>query len=167
MEYVKFLDSIIKDDRRLFNYASLKISNKEYFTIDDLKRFYNEVISKGLHVHEDEHVKPKVSLRTAIIVVLEEHMRAKKIDRVDCDTESIFKEIAVRFKTSQRDKRRYDPIYKAHPENPCLYYEEKPRSKGWYRNSLEMIMANAEWMIEVESAKKSLKEVYNEVKSCS
>lgn len=162
MEYVKFLESILKEDERLFKYSSHKISNKDYFTIDDLKKYYKEVISKGIHEYE----KPKVSLRTAIIVVLEEQMHLKKINRYECDAEKIYNQITVRFKPSQRDKRRYDPIYTAHPENPCLYYEEKPRSKGWYRNSLEMIMANIGWITQVKYVKESLQEVYNEVKAC-
>lgn len=150
------------EERQIFEQVVCKLSNMDTFTDEDVKRVVEQAHKAKLISKERG-----VSLRMGLIIILEEQLQVNDFPREYYQLEKISKKARIRFVIKQKNKGRFSSLSDAHPENPCATYEDNARKMGQYRIILQRILNNASWLIEIDKAESSLKDILNEVKLCS
>lgn len=124
---------------------SVVFNNREYVDLEDIKKIFPEILKYVSK--EDTKENTPISARKAVMITMEKRIELDNMPRYKLKRDSIIKQARVDFNLKNREYNRFPTLDDAHPENPCLKYEDNGRKKGSYKRSVNFICANESWLL--------------------
>lgn len=143
---------------------SIVLNNKRYIELEYIKSLFPE-IEKHLSKSEISKNTP-LSARKAVMITMEKRIELGNVPRYKLVRENIIKQSKVDFNVRNRNYERYPTLEDAHPENPCLKYEEDGRKKSHYKRSINFISINQSWLLENQSLINKFNSIKEDIDLC-
>jgi len=112
-------------------------------------------------------LKPKLSRRRAMIVVLEELYYDVPEYPKNLSLDSIHRRAVQRFEFAQRALNGLATPYEIHPKDACRHFEDNGSKKMNYRRALSHLVNYRFLFFKIVPAAESLKEKYPKIPICS
>lgn len=163
-EYNLDLEKVVEHhNKESIKVLSTKIDGVAY-DADQILQMHN-YFKKGFSVLKvfDIRYKYKISLRKAMIIILEEKFYNFNEYPEGLILLKIEKEASLRFSINHRDKSNLDTATKIHPKKPWLYYNFDGMSKlrVKYEEALTSILKTPFLFFEIQEAIENLSNTYN------
>lgn len=96
------------------------------------------LLTKGLKKY-NINIKPDLSRRRALIVILQEYFYDKETYPIDIDLDSCYRKARVRFIIRNREIGDFNTPQKVHPKKPREFYEDENYKMRQYKEAIELL----------------------------